>query len=299
MARYSSLYHPLGWFSVGFCVVLFFGLGGESMAQVRTLHPWLTKKPAASRDWLQHRVAPPPGFQRVAVRAGSFAWWLRRLPMMPEGTPIRDFRGRISEEQSHRAGVFRLDVGQGDLQQCADVVMRLWSEYLWYRGLQRHVEFRLTSGHRNPWIWWARGDRLRLVRGQMRGWSRKEEQANASYSSFRRYLRVVMMYSGTASLSRELPPISRTKIQAGDLLLQGGFPGHVILLLDEARNAKGERRFLLGQGLMPAQSFHLVQPQNQPSSPWFSLPEQGPISTPSWDYPRPQFFRLRHVPGTR
>lgn len=268
-------------------------------ANAGSLYPWLKNKRVSKRTQLRYRFPAPPGYRRVRVKRRSFAWWLRRLPMMPKSSPIRDYRGRRLRSQARRAGVVRLNVGRYNLQQCADSVMRLWGEYLWYRGLQRHYQFRLTSGHRNPWKRWARGDRLRIVRGRMRGWRRRARRANASYRSFQRYLRVVMMYSGTASLSRELRRIPRRRIQAGDLLMQGGYPGHVVLLLDEVRNRKGESLFLLGQGLMPAQSFHVLRSRRQKRSPWFRLPRRGSILTPSWDFPRPRFYRLPHRRSTR
>ena len=126
------------------------------LAEARPLHPWLGKRRHVSQQWLKNRIAPPAGFRRVKARRGSFSWWLRRLPLMAAGTPVRDYRGRRIASSSHVA-VVRLDVGRGNLQQCADSIMRLWGEYLWSRGLQRHYQFRLTSGHRNPWLRYARG----------------------------------------------------------------------------------------------------------------------------------------------
>ncbi len=280
------------------CMLWFLGSAIRPVKAGR-LHPWLSPKKATKKSQLRYRFPVPHGYRRVRVRQGSFAWWLRRLPMASKNTPIRDYRGRRLAGQSRRAGVVRLDVGRYNLQQCADSVMRLWGEYLWYRGLQRHYQFRLTSGHRNPWRRWARGDRLKIVRGRMRGWRRRVRRPNASYRSFRKYLRVVMMYSGTASLSRELRRVPRRRIQAGDLLMQGGYPGHVILLLDEVRNEKGESLFLLGQGLMPAQSFHVLRTNQQRLSPWFRLGRSGRILTPSWDFPNPKFYRLPHRTSTR
>ncbi len=44
--------------------------------------------------------------------------------------------------------------------------------------------------------------------------------------------------------------------RAGDVLVRGGFPGHAVLLLDVA--TRGDETFVLvGEGYMPAQSFHV------------------------------------------
>ena len=42
-------------------------------------------------DSLEARFAPPPGFRRVAVAAGSFGAWLRRLPLAAPGTPVLSY----------------------------------------------------------------------------------------------------------------------------------------------------------------------------------------------------------------
>jgi hypothetical protein len=264
----------------------------------RSLHPWLSGQPVSSGDWLQYRIQPPLGYRRVEVKPKHFAWWLRRLPLMSRGTPVRDYRGRIVKQTEHIA-VVRMEIGKGDIQQCADVLMRLWGEYLWYRGLERFYQFRLTSGHRNPWLRWARGDRLKIVKGQMRGWYERKAKPDTSYSSFRRYLRVVMIYSGTASLSRELQNIPLHKAEAGDLLIIGGYPGHTVMLLDEARDAKGRRLFLIGQGYTPAQDLHILVDAKQTHSPWYYLDNQKSLNIAGWSFTPQQLFRLPHVKSTR
>ncbi|MDH3236425.1 MAG: DUF4846 domain-containing protein, partial [Alphaproteobacteria bacterium] len=95
-------------------------------------YPWLSN-PAAARDAIANRFAPPRGFVRVPARAGSFAAWLRRLPLKPVGAKVYLHDGRLKPNQSVHAAVVELDIGRRDLQQCADAVMRLRAEYLYSR----------------------------------------------------------------------------------------------------------------------------------------------------------------------
>lgn len=47
---------------------------------------------------------------------------------------------------------------------------------------------------------------------------------------------------GTASLNKELIPVANPKaMDVGDVFIQGGFPGHAVLIVDLAENAKGDR----------------------------------------------------------
>ena len=67
------------------------------------------------------------------------------------------------------AAVIALDLGNQDLQQCADTILRLRAEYLWRLGRThpdalRAIAFRFTSGDRSSWLRWADGYRP-VIRG--------------------------------------------------------------------------------------------------------------------------------------
>lgn len=77
----------------------------------------------------------------------------------------------------------------------------------------------------------------------------------------------------------------------GDVFIQGGTPGHAMLVVDLAANVAGERVFLLAQGFMPAQEMHIVKNPAAPGlSPWFALTGAGELTTPSWPF---QWTHLR------
>lgn len=71
----------------------------------------------------------------------------------------------------------------------------------------------------------------------------------------------------------------------GDVFIEGGHPGHAVLVVDAADEAASGRRFvLLAQSYMPAQQVHVLRNPRR-ADPWFPTDEQGPLVTPEWVFP--------------
>lgn len=248
--------------------------------------------PAWSQEKLAARFAPPAGYARVKAAAGSFGAWLRELPVKPGRPPVRLYDGRMKGNQSAHEAVVDIDVGRQDLQQCADAVIRLRAEYLFARGREADICFRFTSGHLAEWLRWREGWRP-LVTGNRVEW-RQRASPDGSYGSFRRYLDAVFRYAGSASLSRELKRVADpAEMEIGDVFIQGGSPGHAVLVLDLAEAAGGRKVFLLGQSYMPAQEFHVLKNPSSGPGPWYELPRRGPLVTPEWVFPEGSLKRFQ------
>ncbi len=245
-------------------------------------YPWLAPGARIERT-LESAVRLPEGFRRVPCAAGSFCAWLRGLPLKPAGTGVFFFDGKPKKSRVGHAAVVDLDVGKADLQQCADAILRLRAEYLWASGRSSEVEFPLTNGLRVPWSRWAAGERLK-VKGRVAEWT-KGGEPDASYSAFRAYLDVIFTYAGSESLEADVPARAAADVRPGDVLVQGGSPGHAVLVLDVARDASGTTLLLLGQSFMPAQDFHvLTNLKHSTLSPWYhadALDTEG-LQTPEW-----------------
>ena len=82
-----------------------------------------------NKNAIVNRIATPKGYKRVAVQKGSFEEWLRFLPLKPANTPVKLYNNKLKWNQSAHFAVMDIDVGNRDLQQCADAVMRLKAEY--------------------------------------------------------------------------------------------------------------------------------------------------------------------------
>jgi hypothetical protein len=243
-------------------------------------YPWLTRAPTRT---LADSVAPPDGFARQPVDAGSFGEWLRHLPLAPDGTPVRLYDGREKPDQSEVAAVVDIDVGGTDLQQCADAIIRLRAEYLFSRGATGDLAFDFTSGDRYRFRSYAKGV-TPVVAGAKVTW-RTGPRQGLSHDSLRRWLDIVFNYAGTLSLNRELQPLPHLSDAAiGDVLIHGGTPGHAVLIVDLAvEPASGRKIALLALGFMPAQSVHALRNPLDPAlSPWFALADDRPIAMPEW-----------------
>lgn len=245
--------------------------------------PWLENY--ENNNALAAQILVPAGYQRVSYTDNSFGTWLRTLPLQAAGTPVRLFNG---EQKNYQVGAYRvldIDIGSRDLQQCADAVMRLRAEYLYQQKAYSDIHFNYTSGHTIHFSDWASGKKPSLKSGKVR-FSAATGNKDYSYKNFKRYLTNVYCYAGTASLSKELNPKSLNDLEAGDVFIWGGFPGHAILVMDVAVQVQtGEKIFLLAQSYMPAQSIHILKNlEDADLSPWYRLKEGETLYTPEWTF---------------
>jgi hypothetical protein len=263
-------------------LLLLLVLAGASSALAGP-YSWREEAVAAA-DTLEARLAPPAGFERVPVEPGSFGEWLRGLPMKPEGAPVRLFNGLPRFWSSSNYAVIDIDTGAKDLQQCADAIMRLRAEWLFSLGRKDEIGFDYTNGARVDFARWSQGLRPR-ENGRKVNWS-KRGKPDAGYTSFRKYLEQVFSYAGTYSLARELKPVRTGGMAVGDVFIQGGFPGHAVLVADMVESrATGERRILLVQSYMPAQDMHVLKNEAAGGSPWYPADFGDELWTPDWGKP--------------
>ena len=233
---------------------------------------------------LEHRLAPPPGFERVPVERGSFAEWLRGLPLKPAATQVLLHDGRLKGRQDVHAAVIDIDVGRRDLQQCADAIMRLRAEYLFSADRFGEIAFNSTGGQALPFSRWAKGERVNFAGSRLHWVNGK--RADATHAALRAYLDLVFAYAGTHSLAKELAPVSEADIAIGDIFIKGGFPGHAVIVVDLAADGKGDKRFLLAQSFMPAQDMHVLKNLQTPDgSAWFAVDSGKSLVTPEWTFP--------------
>ncbi len=264
-------------------------LSGETRAADQYL--WLKEYQADNA--LGNRIAVPRGSERISVSRHSFADWLRHLPLKKGKPPVYLYNGQKKWSQAAHYAVVDIDVGDQDLQQCADAVIRLRAEYLYFRGNYASIHFNFTSGDDAAFSGWIEGYRP-LVNGNKVTW-RQSQKRDRSYRSFKKYLKTVFMYAGSYSLEKELRPVKNiTEMHIGDVFIQGGFPGHAVLIIDMAVYQNADKKlFLLAQSYMPAQEVHiLVNPSNRRLSPWYDMEFGEELRTPEWTFGREQLKRF-------
>jgi hypothetical protein len=204
-------------------------------------------------------IQTPDGYTRTTAEKGSFAEWLRMVPLKKD-KGVFLYNGLLKPNQSAQFAVVDISVGNKDLQQCADAVMRLRAEYLYNNKMP--MAFMDYSG---KWYKWS---------------------GTGNRNNFDNYLQTVFGWCGSASLDKQLNPVADfSTIKAGDVLVRGGFPGHAIIVVDVATNNKGQKVYLLTQGYQPAQDIHILNnPMDAILSPWYAVDTSNLIITPEWRF---------------
>ena len=221
---------------------------------------------------LLERIKAPKGYDWITEERGSFGEFLQNTKLKKAGSQILDFRQNPISNQSEHVAIMDYDIGEKDLQQCADAVIRLRAEYLYQQKRFDDISFHFTNGDAFSWNDYKIGIRPKLISSTQIAFI-KNANKDDSYKSFRNYLDVVFMYAGTISLNKESIGISDSKkIKTGDFIVTPGSPGHAVIIVGRAKNIQGEIIFLLAQGYTPAQSIHVItNPYNGEINPWYKL----------------------------
>ena len=234
----------------------------------------------------------PNRYERVAHTEGSFAAFLRHQKLKKDKT-VYLFDGRQKGNQMAQYAVLDVSVGNRDLQQCADAVMRLRGEYLYEQKAYDKIAFHAVSGELMRFVDWANGNHNLLKNNSLS--QGLKPNADISYPNFLKYMNFVFAYASTLSLEQEMIPLSKINdIQAGDVFIKGGAPGHAIIVMDMAINkSNGKKIFLLAQSYMPAQDIHILKnPNDNILSPWYSPDFESVLHTPEWDFDKNSLHRF-------
>ena len=214
---------------------------------------------------LETRINPPEGYTRTNEKEDSLGEFLRNYEMKPDGSPVLAYNGHETMNQNGHIAVFDLPLENVNLQQCADSIMRVYAEYYRSIGQDEKIAFHFTNGFLASYSKWKQGYRI-SVNGNNVSWV-KSAGTDDSDETFIKYLHTVFNYAGTASMATECRPVKLKDIRIGDAFLRAGSPGHVLMVVDTAKNKEGKTAFLLAQGFMPAQNFHVLK--NHGDDPWY------------------------------
>ena len=211
---------------------------------------------------LESRITPPDGFTRVSAESGSFGEYLRKYSLLPDGTKLPVYDGTTIN--SDCAAIFDISLGDEGYQQCADSIIRLYSDYFYESKQFDKISFQFSNGDVCDYNRWRKGKRMLVLSD----FSCEIPAAlpDDSENEYRNYLKEVMNYAGTISLQNESEVISPDEIRIGDIICNDS---HVVLITDMAVNENGEKCYLIGQSFIPAVCFHIINANNT-DSPWFT-----------------------------
>ncbi|HCT91413.1 MAG TPA: hypothetical protein DF613_08565 [Lachnospiraceae bacterium] len=243
---------------------------------------------------LESRIRTPEGYMRTEAEEGSLAEYLRTYELKPDQSPVLLYDGTPKGNQDSHVAVFTLPIEEEDLQQCADSVMRVYAEYYWEKGEYDKIRFHFVNGFLAEYEKWREGWRIK-VNGSEVSWS-KSASFDDSYGCFQSFMRIVFSYAGTLSMAAECGGISLADAAPGDVFLKGGSPGHVVMIVDACVDGSGRKAFLLAQGYMPAQEFHVLKNILHEEDPWYYEDEiTYPFVTPEYTFEEGSLCRPEQI----
>lgn len=217
-------------------------------------------------------------FIAVDFSRDSWQYFLQHLPL--KIAPILDYTGTPVLDQGKHVAIINYDVGNSDLQQCADALMRLRAEYLFAQHRYDEIGFHFCNGEYYAWKMYCDGSRP-ILNGNKMHWL-SAHPCELTHESLRRYLNVVYAYANTISLAKELTPAD--KFEVGTVIITAGSPGHACIIIDEVSTSNGGKLYKLAEGYMPAQSIYVLSNTIDRSiDPWYRL-QSGVISTSSYQF---------------
>lgn len=238
----------------------------------------------SSGNTIQTRFHVPSGFERVKSKENSFPAYLQNLSLKDITSPVKYHDGSQKPNHNVYCSVVNLPIGRKNLHQCADAVIRLRADYLYNQKRYNQITFKLTNGFEVPYSKWIDGFRVR-VSGNKTSWVRSHTPQNDD-RTFAKYKEFIYTYAGTLSLAKELTAKPIGQMEIGDVFVQGGSPGHAIIVVDMAINpGTQEKCFMLAQSYMPAQEIQiLVNQKDSKNSPWYPLEFVERLQTPEWTF---------------
>ena len=230
---------------------------------------------------------PDSSYTRKAVEKGSFGEWLRERKLRPVGSDVMDYSGKIHKKAGDTtiAYVMNMNVLGRRLEQCIDILVRLYAKYSWDSMQKHNIIFPLPGGFWLEWLSWQggfrpvfRGTKVNLIKSQLK---------DTSFANLEAYLRTIYLKSHTQQFYYNYKSIDLYEINIGDFVVKKGTRSHAILILDLAKDDSGNLYALIGHGDTPACEFHLLNYHK--NNAWFPISKkQNIIPLPlrrkmSWD----------------
>ena len=240
-----------------------------------------------SQNFIRQITLPSSEFKRIAVEPGTFAQWLRELPLKAPGTDVLNYRGGIFKTGTDTAvaAVVDWDISGRRLEQCMDIVVRFYAEYIWEKNKGNELSLPLPGGYWLAWVNWKQG-----YRPIFKGIDVQQllvSKPDSRYYTFNKYLNTIFSASYTQQFYHAYQVVERKNVKIGDFIIKKGTKGHTVMIVDLAQNDTGDLIALIGNGDTPACQFFLLK--SVTGDPWIRLKfDQENIDLPlktkmSWD----------------
>jgi len=181
----------------------------------------------------------------------SFYQFLHSLPLKKRMAEIKNYKGEDAGMSYYKYCVIDFPL-LSPVEQCADVCMHLRAEYFFRQKQYDKIHFHDVGGKDHKYT------------------------GGASRQALNAYLKKIYNISNTASMYNEMQIVpSLDMIRPGDVFIypaKGNKLGHVVMVSEVAKDAKGDIYFQVIQGFTPACELHIVKNNDVAgNTPWFKL----------------------------
>jgi len=236
---------------------------------------------------IETKFAPPVGYERVYN--DNYSKFLRQFPLKSNNV-VKYYDGETKFNNNIWSAVFDYDIGNTDLHQCADAAIYMRANFLHKNKMYDKLHFNFTSGFRANYTDWLMSKYR--VKGNKVWLEKRKNSLVDNQITHREWLKKIWMYAGTYSVGKfDTKAVNIMDMKPGDLFVQGGFPGHIISVVDMAKNKKGHTVYMLAQSYMPAQE-HQILKNPKDRSVWYHLDESEVIQTPEYTFRSNQLRRF-------
>ena len=227
------------------------------------------KKSDFFTETIESRITTPKGYKRIQAESATFAAYLRSRLLLATGSPVKDCRGCIKKSGKDTTVVAVVDypIKGKKLEQCMDIIQRIWPEYLWVQHRPDKIYFYLPGGFLLKWKDWKEGFRpqyhgitVRLI---------KNTEPDSSRKTFEKYLWEIFYRSNTQTAYFAYPKVEPENVQIGYFVVKKGKRGHAVLIVDMAEDSLGKKIALIGHGDTPACQFSLLNYKKE--NHWFPI----------------------------
>ena len=210
----------------------------------------------------------------IQYQDDAFYKFLCSLPRKKRMAEIKNYMGEDAGMSYYKYCVIDFPL-LSPVEQCADICMHLRAEYFYRQKQYDKIHFHDVGGKDHKYT------------------------GGASRQALNTYLKKIYNISNTASMYAEMQIVpSLSDIRPGDVLIypaKGNKLGHVVMVSEVAKDAKGDIYFQVMQGFTPACELHIVKNNDiSGNSPWFKLdPNADAIKIDNFTFRKNQLRRWK------
>ena len=209
------------------------------------------------------RFRTPENYNRIKSD-NKFGNFLSQLNLKTIQTKVKNYDGTEKPNTEAYEAIIDLPNPTKNVQYNSNAILRLRAEYLFQNRLFDKINFNIGEKHQT-YLEYSKGD--------------------FSYRSFMDYIEYFLSKTNSTSIVNELERINWNNMEIGDIIFHNNsFKSHAVIVVDMAKNFKGEKIFMLAQSYYPSQEIHILSNPNDPKiSPWYEH-KSDTILTPEWRF---------------